>query len=176
MTISTLSLNADWLPVALCTPPAPLLPWLTEPYSLTARLKQHCHRFRLQVVYEHFSVLPDFLLPLLPGTTIALQRDVILWCDDKPCVYAQSWLPQSSIEMLQPLAALGDQPLGEYLFQHPDLSRSAIEAARLSFASAVLPQVNAGAYWGRRSVFRLHNVSLLVAEIFLPDSENLQKI
>lgn len=122
------------------------------------------------------TLLPDFLLPLLPGTTKALQREVILWCDNKPCIYAQSWLPQRSVEVLQPLATLGEQPLGEYLFQHPDLSRSAIEAVRLGFSSTALPQIKADLYWGRRSVFRLHNVSLLVAEVFLPETETLQKI
>lgn len=147
-------------------PPA-LSPWLSEAGSLTARLKRYSHHFRLQRLQQEMAVLPAFLADMLPCTGNAQLREVLLWCDDKPCVYAQSWLPEQSLQTVSALADLGEQPLGEYLFCQPGLSRSQIEVTQLN-----VPQNSWGSgacCWARRSVFRLDGQSpVLVAEVFLP--------
>lgn len=97
---------------------------------------------------------------------------MILWCNDMPCVYAQSWLPQQTIALLQPLAQLGERPLGDYIFQHQSLQRGVIEAAQFDIA---LPQWDIAALcYVRRSVFQLQGQPLLVAEAFLPDISKLE--
>lgn len=172
MSTPLISLAQDWQDTNTLTLPAALAPWILEPASLTARLKRHCQRFHLQVLQEYSAVLPGFLQPLLPGTTTAQVREVVLWCNDMPCVYAQSWLPEQTITTLRPLADLGERPLGDYIFQHKSLRRGTIEAAQLD---VLLPQLKIAAHcYARRSVFQLEGLPLLVAEAFLPDISKLE--
>ncbi|GAB2907007.1 chorismate--pyruvate lyase family protein [Rheinheimera gaetbuli] len=164
--IPFISLDAPWRDAIEQTLPPQLAPWISEPASLTARLKRHCRQFRVQLLNEQQSELPTFLQHLLPGTAAAQLREVILWCNDMPCVYAQSWLPQQTVTVLRPLADLGERPLGDYIFQQPGLHRGIIETTQLDIA---LPQLSVAARChARRSVFTLNGLPLLVAEAFLP--------
>ncbi|MDX3775168.1 chorismate lyase [Chromatiaceae bacterium AAb-1] len=170
MVLPAISLQHNWQDAEHAALPAELAPWLLEAGSLTARLKAHSQTFRLQCLQQQITVLPLFLSKLLPDTTIAQVREVILWCNDKPCVYAQSWLPQQSLQAVAALSALGEQPLGEYLFNQQGLSRSPIEVTQLHAELPQLTGYHPGQCWARRSVFRLNNSSpLLVAEVFLPE-------
>ncbi|MBZ9611264.1 chorismate--pyruvate lyase family protein [Rheinheimera maricola] len=166
MTISLISLDALWQDARQLNLPPLLAPWLLEPASLTARFKRHCQQFRVQVLNEQRSELPAFLRQLLPDTAAAQLREVILWCNDMPCVYAQSWLPQQTVTALRPLADLGERPLGDYIFQQPGLQRGIIEATQLDIALPLLSI--AERCYARRSVFTLNGLPLLVAEAFLP--------
>jgi chorismate lyase len=175
MFVSTplISLDAKWHDAQRVVLPVALAPWVLEPASLTAKLKQHCQHFRVQVLQEQRTVLPAFLQALLPNISVAQVREVILWCDERPCVYAQSWLPEQTLNTLRPLADLGERPLGDYIFQHKSLTRGAIEAAQLDIA---LPQFSAPLVCtARRSVFQLELQPLLVAEAFLPDMAFLER-
>ncbi|HEX5792571.1 MAG TPA: chorismate lyase [Rheinheimera sp.] len=165
MSIPLISLDTHWQPADRMALPAKLAPWVLEPASLTARLKRHCTQFRVQVLNEQRATLPAFLQPLLPDTDDAQLREVVLWCNDQPCVYAQSWLPQQTINTLRPLADLGERPLGDYIFQQAGLQRGVIEATALQVA---LPQIAPMQCYARRSVFMLNGLPLLVAEAFLP--------
>ena len=161
-----ISLDAVWQNAGSQPLPPQLAPWILEPASLTARLKRHSRQFRVQVLNEQRCTLPAFLRLLLPDTHTAQLREVILWCNDMPCVYAQSWLPEQTVNALRPLADLGERPLGDYIFQQPGLRRGIIEATQLDIA---LPQLSiAGPCHARRSVFTLSGLPLLVAEAFLP--------
>ena len=151
--------------------PSALAPWILEPASLTARLKRHCDKFRVQVLNEQRATLPAFLQPLLPGTERAQLREVILWCDGKPCVYGQSWLPEQTIKTLRPLADMGERPLGDYIFQQPGLQRGSIEVTQLQLT---LPDTLTAQCYTRRSVFKLNDLPLLVAEAFLPAMTELK--
>lgn len=166
-TDSLFQLNALWQNPQQLQVPAQLELWLLGQGSLTALLKSHCQNFRLELVTEHWQALPDFLQLLWQQST-GLKRDVILWCDGKPCVYAQSWLPESTLEQMEPLARLGAQPLGEYIFQHESLERGVIEVALLK-SGLLLPVLGPQQeLWARRSVFSVQRQPLLVQEIFLP--------
>ena len=71
------------------------------------------------------------------------------------------------------------RPLGGFLFACPSLKRGEVELARLAPGNAVYERAMARLQlppqplWGRRSVFRLQDKPLLVAEIFLPAIETL---
>lgn len=162
------SLDAHWQPGTRVLSPAALSPWLLEPASLTARLKARSERFRLQLLAESTQVLPDFLKPCFAQrVSDCVCREVLMWCNDMPAVYAQSWLPLQSVKQINALTALGEQPLGELLFQFPDVERSPIEIAQLGLVNSIAP-ISAGEYWARRSVFSVAKQPLLVAEVFLP--------
>ncbi len=162
-----ISLAAQWQLASAASLPPLLQNWLLEPASLTAKLKRHADDFKLQVIQQQLQSLPGFLQPLLPGIAAAECREVLMSCKRLPCVYAQSWIPQSTIAAWQPLAALGEQPLGEVIFQQSGVQRSAVEVARVCVQHAPLAAVASGEYWARRSVFTLAGQPLLVAEVFL---------
>ncbi|MBV2130114.1 chorismate--pyruvate lyase family protein [Arsukibacterium indicum] len=162
-----ISLAADWqLASAMALPPL-LENWLLEPGSLTARLKSRARDFKLQVMQQQQQDLPAFLQPLLPEANICQCREVLMSCNSLPCVYAQSWLPLQALAALQPLAELGEQPLGEVIFQQTNISRGVVEVARVKLEQPFAATVASGQYWARRSVFTIAGQSLLVAEVFL---------
>jgi chorismate--pyruvate lyase len=111
----------------------------------------------------------------IPAGEEVLVREVLLYCDDKPQVFARSLLPLSSLTGAeQALADLGSQSLGQVLFNNPSLERKVIEIAEFDLTSSVGKladnlQLNiTHALWGRRSIFVLENKPLMVAEVFLP--------
>lgn len=170
---AVLSLQAPWQSANASVLPASLSPWLLESASLTARLKAHSSDFRLQLLGEHSLALPAFLQACFSQEIGAcVRREVLMWCNHQPSVYAQSWLPAKSLQHLQQLAVLGEQPLGELLFQFPDVERSPIEVAQLALTTALEP-IAVGSYWARRSVFTVAGQPLLVAEVFLPGVQQL---
>ncbi|MCC5827138.1 chorismate lyase [Alkalimonas sp.] len=144
--------------------------WLLETDSLTARLKSRCQQFRLQMLTEQFHPLPEALHAQLTGAEDALLREVLLYCDEQAMIYAQSWLPASTLTAIEPLARLGSQPLGEFIFRHPALQRGPIEVAELDTAELTLPlPLTEPTLWARRSVFWLAEHPLHVVEVFMPE-------
>ena len=68
---------------------------------------------------------------------------------------------------------MGERPLGDVIFQNPDLVRKDIEIARFnthhSLQQLVLDlSLPKQMLLGRRSVFSLKDYSFLVCEVFLP--------
>jgi len=151
--------------------------WLFETSSLTARLKLNSKYFEVKVLSEIVQYLTLTQASILKvDVQPALFREVILYCDDKPQVYAQSWIPLE-VQKLQShnLASLGTKPLGEQIFKDPSIERDIIEIAKFDVSHPVakvaemlgLSELNS---WGRRSVLSLAQKKLLVCEIFLPGS------
>lgn len=154
--------------------PPELRDWLLDESSLTRRLQQACAgRFHVELISLGWGRPlrgEAQALGVRPWQR-ALIREVQLWCDGQPWVFARTVIPMSSLRGAQRrLAHLGNRPLGAYLFANPALQRSPLQVAQVAGNSRVLaactttvPQV-----WGRRSVFRLRNHPLLVSEFFLP--------
>jgi chorismate--pyruvate lyase len=150
--------------------------WLLEAGSLTAKLKSHCQAFSVEVLNEApFDLTAEQQALLNTSLSQALNREVLLLCDGKPMVYAQSWLPADDTLKKQQLLNMGTRPLGDVIFQDPSLQRTEIELAEFSQQHAIqaltahlgLPS---NSLWGRRSVFALSNAHFLVAEVFLPEA------
>ena len=153
-----------------------LLDWLLDPSSLTARLKKYCQSFRVEVLgqrIEHCHPL-EANDDIIVGEQV-LVREVLLYCDDKPQVFARSLLPLRSLTGTEKqLAHLGNESLGQVLFNNPELARKCIEVSSFNHNSS-LPKLTQSLglsqeplLWGRRSVFILHEKPLMVAEVFLP--------
>ncbi|MFT4925384.1 MAG: chorismate--pyruvate lyase [Phenylobacterium sp.] len=160
---------------------AGLWQWLFEQGSLTQKLKQHCSAFSVKILSKQqrnlsAKELIRFGYNSVDAKPVIVQvREVLLYCDGKPWVYAQTLMP---LEVMPPsvvkLTTLGEKPLGEVIFNEPGVTRSEIEVAEFSPQSEVaklaaeVDKVSERSLWGRRSMFTLDGYSLLVAEVFLP--------
>lgn len=147
--------------------------WLLDPDSLTAKLKANSQHFAVQLLGQQQAAVMANEARWLTAHERATVREVILWCDDKPWVFARSVFPHSALQQEQlALGKLGERPLGEHLFQQSDLARSSIELCRFEEASQVhhLHQqlgFPAQPLWGRRSCFSTAGQQVLVAEVFI---------
>jgi len=173
-----ITMKTQWQSANNFTVDESLLDWLLDPCSLTARFRQHCQHFRIEVLGQQIQACESTEAndDIKVGEQV-LVREVLIYCDDKPQVFARSLLPLRSLTgEEQKLAHLGNQSLGQVLFNNPELIRKNIEISRFDttgqlrelLTSLSLPLQND--VWGRRSIFMLHNKPLMVAEIFLPDS------
>ncbi|PKG84947.1 chorismate--pyruvate lyase [Colwellia sp. 75C3] len=165
--------------------------WLLDEGSLTARLKSNCENFQVKVIGEQQQLCSETEAcnHIKAGEPI-LVREVILYCDNVPQVFARSLLPLASLTgKEQVLAHLGEQPLGQVLFNNPSLQRLQLELSIFPSDSSVailatklgakcsndnssinVPVTPKEVLWGRRSIFMLDNKPLMVAEVFLPDA------
>ena len=160
--------------------------WLLDNTSLTLRVKNHCMShdlgcFSVQVLNQKMSMpLDDEVQHLkLKNKDDALIREVLLYCDESPLIYARTIIPMQTLTGDQrQLGELGNRPLGEFLFSQPGLERDIMEIAALRqghqlFDSAITHiAAKPTEIWARRSVFRLEHKPLLVAEVFLPELLN----
>ncbi|KPZ56633.1 MULTISPECIES: chorismate lyase [Pseudoalteromonas] len=166
-----LSISANWQCASLVNNLSELeQEWLFEPHSLTAKLKSNAQSFSVKVLNEQTFTLSDAQQQLLgSNTNKALKREVLLLCDNAPMVYAQSWLPSTQTT----LHNMGARPLGDVIFQHPELTRSNIEVGRFDSEHALQSLVKElnltmRPLLGRRSVFSINDYHFLVCEVFLP--------
>lgn len=170
-------------PVFTHRAPRSLYPWLVDQRSLTRLLSEASHnQFTVKVLDEGWQ------LPFAnePGAAegLAFIRQVILYCGDRPTVYARTVIPRSSLTgKLSALTRLGNRPLGAVLFTNPMYRRLNLETAAIRPGSRLhtLAQMHTPTgkenhqqtFWGRRSIFQLYQHRLLVNEIFLHDMRDL---
>ncbi|ENO83939.1 chorismate--pyruvate lyase family protein [Thauera linaloolentis] len=169
-------------PPRATVPPA-LIPWLTDPSSLTARIRRRCVRFGVQVLYQGAGrAMRDeaVLFGLRAGARVWV-REVLLIADGVPVVFARSLLPRRHVRGAWNLFhGFGAHPLGAALFADPAIERAPLACTRLDArdaryhrAHSVLsartpPTAVARELWGRRSLFLRHGRALMVSEFFLP--------
>lgn len=175
-----ISLDPHWIPYLSRLPaqtPANLRSWLLDQGSLTKRLVR-CSggSFRVEVLYQGWSkpYLSERLrLNTAPREKVLL-REVILYCNEIPTVYARTTIPRGSLTgRLKGLSQLGTKPLGAAIFKEPTLRRQLVDIGK--FDAFQLPKPitnfisNEQRYgWGRRSLFTINSCPLLVSEVFLP--------
>ncbi len=171
-------IHASWQDEPVIELAENLRDWLLEPSSLTARLKQHCSLFEVEVLGQKVELChPDEATAEVSAGQQVLVREVVLHCDRRPCVFARSLLPLSSLTGAEKqLANLGNQPLGQVIFNHPNFQRKSIQVAEFGSDSTIAGLAKhyqlavTHELWGRRSVFIIDNKPLVVAEVFLPQS------
>jgi chorismate--pyruvate lyase len=174
-----LSLKADWRNEPHTLISDHLSQWLFEQGSLTQRLKRHSDHFRVEILGKHERLFTELELQQFDCPQQQIQvREVLLHCDGKPWVYAQTLMPLEVIpESVQKLITLGEKPLGEIIFNEPGVVRSAIEVAefgvdtQVAKLAAKLGQAVTNNLWGRRSIFTVDGYSLLVAEVYIHSSK-----
>jgi chorismate--pyruvate lyase len=151
--------------------------WLLHSGSLTERLQSHCLDFSVQVLTQRQQLATAEEYQQL-GVQLEQQnqknwqvREVILHGDNQPWVFARSVIPQTLCE--QDFAHLGNRPLGQLIFNDNRFKRMPFQFICLQPAKTWLRANNlpdAQQLWGRRSVFRYQHLSMMIAEIFLPQS------
>ena len=154
-----------WWPLPVIQAPAEVRDWLADEGSLTRRL-QRFGAFRVMPQRQMIAVprAEEAALLGLPGRQQALIREVLLYVDDVPVVFARSVLPLASLEGANRiLGHMARRSLGAELFRAPKAQRAQVWATQ-----AAVPASAGQACWGRQSLFLKRGRPLLVAEFFLP--------
>ena len=129
--------------------------WLLDGQSLTAKLRDKYKDFKVNVLSQEQDNPYDCELKLLEATSnqTFIVREVELIGSQIPVVIARSLIPltKDTNEILK----IGAKPLGEILFNDPEIKRGHLEVG--SFNES----------WARRSTFKIGKTKLLVSEIFL---------
>lgn len=157
---------------------APYTEWLRDRGSLTRRIKECCQFFSVRPVRSGLARVAYDEAALLgqPHDRNAFSREVFLYADGKPVVFAHSaCAPVHLRGTWSAIRGLGSHPLGELLFSHPQVNRQPLHYKALRFnhplyhsAIAVLGDAPPK-LWARRSLFILRGAPLLVTEVFLPE-------
>ncbi|RKR07222.1 chorismate lyase [Kushneria sinocarnis] len=160
-----------WLPLAVAAPQ--LSPhwrdWLGTRDSLTARLAALVGgTITVRIHAEHAAIpLGDEARRLeLPQRRLAWIREVVLEHERRPLIAARSVVPLD--ELPREVRLLGHRALGQWLFAHPGVTRSAIE-----LTPQALPIAGHHGLGTRRSVFHHRRCRLLVQESFLSEAGRL---
>lgn len=146
---------------------------MLDPGSLTRKLIALSRgHFRVRVARQHWdqASADEALLLGIPLKQKVLVREVALIGYDQVWVTARSLIPVSTLHGKErQLRALGERPLGAYLFSSRAMRRGPMQIlAHPNGRSLPLAPSNFSPAWGRRSVFYLNNKPLLVSEFFSP--------
>ena len=152
--------------------------WLQDHGSLTRRIQQNCGQFKVRNVFTGLSMasIDEASVLKLPRRQHIYTRDVFLYADDKPVVYAHSVVAGQQLRgAWHTLQHLGSRSLGSLLFTHPLVQRAPLRYRSLNAGHPLFRQATRlvdnppSHLWARRSLFTLHDAPLLVTEIFLPE-------
>jgi len=154
-----------------------LLPWLHDHGSLTQRIRQRCSKFAVNPVRGSLARIAydeSALLGITPHQ-LAYSREVFLLADGQAVVFAHSTCAAEHLRgVWATIAGLGNKSLGSMLFTHPLVERRPLRFKSLSPHHPLYQRAASGKQmpsrlWARRSLFFLHDVPLLVTEVFLPE-------
>ena len=138
-----------------------ILEWLNEEGSITAKISSDS-KFKLKILSDDIGNAEDeeYLALNIPSQKVRI-REVILYGDLVPLVYARSIIPnQTSSKGYPGLGSIGSKPLGDLLFQ----SELFIKIHR-EFAQFQTPDKEV--VWGRRTHYLVRGYPLSVMEVFL---------
>lgn len=156
--------------------PGPLvLDWLFNQDSLTRRLTAlSVDAFSVTPLFEGWQPLrPDECMALnLPADSLGWVREVYLRGHGETWVFARSVAARSALqEGGLHMDELGTRSLGELLFSDKAFERGPLQVCR--YPEIWLPEADAASgLWARRSRFSRGSLSILVAEVFLPNLWN----
>ena len=138
-----------------------ILDWLEEEGSITARISSHAE-FKLEILNDDIGVAEDeeYTALEIPPEEVRI-REVVLYGDLVPLVYARSIIPELTASKGYPgLGTIGSKPLGDLLFQSELFIKIRREFAQFqtSYKEVV---------WGRRTHYLVRGYPLSVMEVFL---------
>jgi len=157
--------------------PLELAAWLVDPGLLTDRIRsQSGAPHDLKIVDERLGFLSAEQRALLEAPAEScFVREVELLAGPQAWVFAQTLVPDRTLELHPWLAELGRTPLGAMLAGLAGLERGPFEFATLPSrhplaARALRARTGASdVLWARRSWFALGGRRLLVQEVVLPE-------
>lgn len=146
--------------------------------SLTKFLKSKCKgKLYVEVKSESWQkqILEEEYLLKTDKNERVFVRESWLKSDDKQLVYARTLISEKIlVDKYARLKNLGDQPLGEVLFNDKSIFRSNLLYAKVPYNHPLYQQnldenqMN-NELWARQSLFYIINNPLLLTEFFLPD-------
>ena len=124
--------------------------------SLTAKLKKNYSNFKIELLNEKKDNIYQNEMGIwaTDKEQVFYVREVLLYGNNKPQVFARSIIPSNT--RVSSLLGLGNKSLGEVLFNNKDIRRHSTEFSKTP-----------NNIWGRRSVFILSGVKILVCEFFI---------
>jgi chorismate--pyruvate lyase len=139
--------------------------WLLESGPITKRIKQK-GTFRLHLIQDKFSSIKQDDKDFIECTSNEIKlREVLLYCDDSPIVFAQTIIPAETISRgLKQLGNLGSKPLGDILFEKDVFTKDKVLYA--------LFEKNSRFYWGRKAKYMVRGYKFSVMEVFLIDAKD----
>ena len=137
-----------------------ILSWLNEPGSITSRIKSFSN-FRLKLLRdgpgEVNAAEDDLIITNYKENNI---REVVLFSDEEPFIYAKSILPLETIRLgLGALGNLKENPLGDILFLNPEIRKKYMLFAKF--------ELNKRIFYGRKGIYTVKGYPFSVCEIFL---------
>lgn len=173
-----------WAEPDQITIPSPCLKnWLLDTGSLTERLQSQCTSFHLTLIGQRQAqiTLEEFQQVCAPKQQLNPQewqvREVLLWGDKQPWVFARSIIPQKLCE--RDFVNLNTKPLGQLIFNDKRFRRMPFEVTNMCTSKAFLAQLHISSemnLWGRRSAFSFEGLKMSVSEVFLPSSPAYQEM
>ncbi len=157
--------------------------WLLDTGSLTERLQSQCTSFHLTIIGQQQSNITPEEFQRVRASQQQFNpkewqvREVILWGDNQPWVFARSIIPQKLCE--NDFINLNNKPLGQLIFNDKRFERMPFEVTNMSPSNAFQAQLQLSTemdLWGRRSVFNFENLKMSVSEVFLPNSPAYQEM
>jgi chorismate--pyruvate lyase len=157
---------------------ADLALWLRDRGSLTQRIQQRCTNFAVRDVRNGLAriALDESALLGIAPQQLAWSREVFLYADDSPVIFAHSALDRKHLcGAWSAVRTLGNKPLGALLFAHPLVERKPLHFQALRNTHPLYQRASnilsdpPHRLWARRSLFYLHDAPLLVTEVFLPE-------
>jgi len=134
--------------------------WLLEQGPITKRIKS-MKKFRLELIQDELSeVKEDEILFLTTDDESIRVREVILYGNDTPMVFARTIIPNTTINKgLKELGEIGNKPLGDILFEKNIFSEEDIVFATFKDGKSI--------FWGRKIKYSVKNQPFSVMEVFL---------
>ena len=138
--------------------------WLLEEGPITKRIESN-EKFELKLLRDdlgNVNKLDRSFLGHLNGDMKI--REVILYGNQNPRVYAQSIIPVETINQgLSKLGELGTKPLGDILFEKNIFKKENTVFAKFKDKKNI--------FWGRKTKYNVKNKPFSVMEVFLIDQD-----
>jgi len=141
--------------------------------SLTKRISSR-GKFRVQVLsQQNGRQFADESLPMSSLGILANVRNVLLYCDDYPVIFARTVLPVKYIKNnFNQLTSLGNKSLGAVLHFSKQIKIESTEIGNLitnDNLSAELIKYNLVPedLWARRTIYKNQSLKIMVNEVFL---------
>ena len=134
--------------------------WLLEQGPITKRIKSIAE-FRLELIQDELSDATDDEILFLKIDSEEIRiREVILYGNENPIVFARTIIPNTTIEKgLQELGKIGNKPLGDILFEKDIFSKEDIVFATFKDEESL--------FWGRKIKYTVKDQPFSVMEVFL---------
>ena len=134
--------------------------WLLEQGPITKRIKSIAE-FRLELIQDELSDATDDEILFLKIDSEEIRiREVILYGNENPMVFARTIIPNTTIEKgLKELGKIGNKPLGDILFEKDIFSKEDIVFATFKDEESL--------FWGRKIKYTVKDQPFSVMEVFL---------